>query len=353
MKTIYKFSAMLLILASIMAAGCKKVDVGYLSDNIRYGANPVVVDKGVFKIVTGIIPDNSTPPFKITLLDVRNKETGKREEAFFKESEIIVWKEKYDPKTDTTLELINAKRVKEMSLPLKVIEKSGQLMFTQATENVPPGEYLLDLQIENPNGTKKYEGITTIKVNSPVVYEISTAPYFILVEPGTGNSKRYPHDVDWFDINKIQSANTKFNITRDANGPNQIILKVYDKNGKVFPGKALEKRPNGNTFLNTWETFAYKTTVTENSVIYDYAQARFPDVYWDNQPNGVFCYYRIYDKWIESVDYVDAWNPPNSVTYKTDPNPYILQIRFDFKFNLPGTYHVDMHLTATKKDGVN
>ena len=313
MKTVYKFSAMLLILTSIIISGCKKVDVGYLSDNIRYGSNPVAVDRGVFKIVTGIIPDNSTPPFKITLLDVRNKETGKREEAFFKESEITVWKEKYDPKTDTTLELINAKRVQEMTLPLKVIEKSGQLMFTQATESVPPGEYLLDLEIENPNGTKKYEGITTIKVNNPVIYEISTAPYFLLIEPGTGNSIRYPHDVDWFDMNKIQSANTQINVTRDA----------------------------------------YKTTVTENSVIYDYAQARFPDVYWDSQPNGIFCYYRIYDKWIESVDYVDSWNPPNSLAYKTDPKSYILQLRFDFKFNLPGTYHVDMHLTATKKEGVN
>jgi len=352
MKIIYKISILTLILLTTIIAGCKKVEIGYLSDNIRYGSNPVTVDRGVFKIVTGIIPDNSTPPFKITLLDVRNKETGKREDSFFKESEITVWKEKYDPTTDTTLALIEAKREKELSLPLKIIEKSGQLMFTQATENVPAGEYLLDIEIQNPNGTKQYAGITTIKVNNPVIFEHTSAPYFILVDPANGNSIRYPHDVDWFDMSKQQSANIKFNITRDPDGPNQVILKVYDKNGNLFPGEALERRPNGDSFLNTLETFAYKTTVTDTAVIYDYAQARFPDVYWDSQPNNVLCYYRIYDKWIESADYVDGWNPPNSITYKTDPKSYILQLRFGLKFNLPGTYVCEMHLTATKKPGV-
>ncbi|MDM1047170.1 DUF5007 domain-containing protein [Sphingobacterium hotanense] len=353
MKRIYKAALSCVLLAMLVLAGCKKVDVGYLSDNIRYGSNPVVAERGVFKIVTGIIPDNSTPPFKITVLDVRNKATGQREESFFKPSEITVWKEKYDPKTDTTLALIDAKRTKEMRLPLQVIEKSGQLMFTQATEGVPVGEYLLDLKIENPNGTKEYKGITTIKINDPLLYEHVNAPYFILVDPKDGSSKRYPHDVDWFDISKQQSANMTFKVTRDANGPNQVILKVYDKNGAVFPGKALERRPNGDSFLNTMATFAYKTTVTETSVIHDYAQARFPDVYWDSQPNNILCYYRIYDKYIESVDYVDTWDPPYKITYQTDPKSYILQMRFGMKFNLPGTYLVEMHLTATKKAGVN
>ncbi|WDF69628.1 DUF5007 domain-containing protein [Sphingobacterium oryzagri] len=341
---------LLLLLANITA--CKKVEVGYLSENLRYGSNPISVDRGVFKLNTGIIPDNSTPPFKVTLVNVRNKTTGMREESFFKESPITTWKERYNPVTDTTLALINAKRTTENSLPLLVLEKSGQLVFTQATESVPAGEYLLDLEIENSSGKKRYDGITTIKMNNPVTFEHINAPYFILVNPSNGNSVRYPHDVDWFDVTKQQSGSIKFNITRNANGPNQIILKVYDKNGELFPGRALERRPSGNTFLNTMSTFAYKTTVTDTAVIYDYAQARFPDLYWDSQTNGILSYYRIYDQWIENVDYVDSWNPPNSVTYKTDPKPYILQIRFGLKFNLPGTYICEMHLRAKKKAGM-
>ncbi|WP_159636739.1 DUF5007 domain-containing protein [Sphingobacterium composti Ten et al. 2007 non Yoo et al. 2007] len=351
MKNLYKIAFNILLVVILCATSCKKVEVGYLSDNIRYGSNPVVVDKGVFKIVTGIIPDNSTPPFKVSILDVRNKETGLREEAFFKESEITVWKEKYDPKTDTTLALIDAKREKQKKLPFEIIEKSGQLMFTQATESIPPGEYLLDIVVENSKGRKEYKGITTLQVKEPLLFEHTTAPYFIMVDPKDGSSKRYPHDVDWFDINNQQSANMRFKITRDAQGPNQIILKVYDKNGAIFPGKALQRRPDGNGFLNTMATFAYKTTVTDDAVIHDYAQARFPDVYWDSQTNNILCYYRIYDEYIESADYADVWNPPYEITHKTDTKSYILQIRFGLKFNMPGTYLVEMHLAATKKPG--
>ncbi|MCA5006748.1 DUF5007 domain-containing protein [Sphingobacterium bovistauri] len=351
MKNIYKLTFNILLVVILCSTSCKEVEVGYLSENIRYGSNPVVVDKGVFKIVTGIIPDNSTPPFKISILDVRNKQTGVREEAFFKESEITVWKERYDPKTDTTLALIDAKREKQMTLPFQIIEKSGQLMFTQATDNIPTGEYLLDIVVENSKGRKEYKSITTLQVKDPLHFEHINAPYYTLVKPEDGTGVRYPHDVDWFDINNQQSATTRFEITRDAQGPNQIILKVYDKHGKVFPGKALQRRPDGTGFLKTMQTFAYKTTVTEDAVIHDYAQARFPDVYWDSQTNGILCYYRIYDEYIESADYVDVWNPPYEVTYKTDPRPYILQMRFGLKFNLPGTYLVEIHLRATKKPG--
>ena len=352
MKAVNKLSVLIGIGLSLFLAGCKKVEVGYLSDNIRYGSNPVIAERGVFKIATGIIPDNSTPPFKISIVNVRNKATGKREEAFFKTEEITVWKEKYNPLTDTTLALINAKQTKEKVIPLQVIEKSGQLLFTQATTYVPAGEYLLDLEIQNPNGSKTYEGITTIQLKDPELYATESAPYFIAVDPSTGAGVRYPHDAEWFDITKFKSGNAQFKITHDPKGPNQIILKIYDKNGKLFPGRALEKRPNGDSFLNNLSNFAYKTTNTEDAVIYDYAQARFPDVYWDSQPNGVYNYYRIYDKWIESIDYVDTWDPPKTLTYKTDPKPYILQIRFDLTFFLPGTYVCELHLAATKKAGV-
>ncbi|HKG08645.1 MAG TPA: hypothetical protein VKB19_19400, partial [Pedobacter sp.] len=111
-------SALLLLVCAVM--GCKKVTVGFLSDNIRYASNPVSVDQGVFQISNGIISDDSTPPFKITLLDVRHKATGLREEAFFKQYSVAIWKSAYNPVTDTTLELINAKRGYEKRQPLTV-----------------------------------------------------------------------------------------------------------------------------------------------------------------------------------------------------------------------------------------
>ncbi len=350
MKNRYKIFVYIGVLASLMYAGCKKIEVGYLSDNIRYGSNPIAVDQGTFYIATGIIPDASTPPFTVTLLDIRNKATGKREETFFKEYDVTVWKEKYDPKTDTTLELINSKRGIEKKLPFTVLEKSGQFMFTQATDNVPTGEYEVDIRVQNPKGTKDYKNITTIKLSPVKEYTYENVPYFIAVEANSETGIRFPYDDQWIDQTKGQSTSLILNIKRVADGPNQIVLKVYDKNGALFPGSALDRRPSGNDFLKTLATFAYKTTVTDTAVVYDYAQVRFPDVYWDSQSNGINCYYRIQSKWIQSIDYADTknWNPPTDMKYLTYDQPVKLNIRFNTKIYKAGKYIYELHLKATK-----
>jgi len=352
MKQYIKILSLILMVAAISVIGCKKIEVGFLSDNVRYAADPLTVSQGTFQISNGIISDDSTPPFKITLLDVRNKETGLREESFFKEYSISVWKTAYNPLTDTTLALINAKRGIEKQSPFRVLERSGQFLFTQATDSVPAGQYFVDIQIENPKGTKIYKGISSIIIKAAAQYEYVNTPYFLALPVGSETAIRFPYDDQWIDPEKGQSTNTTLTIRRVANAPNQIVLKVIDKNGAVFPGAALERRPSGNSYLKTLSTFAYKTTVTDTAVLYDYAQARFPDVYWDSQSNGLNCYYRIYEKWIKSIDYADnaGWNPPNETPYKTyTTQPVKINIRFNTKLNVPGKYIYELKLKVTKK----
>ncbi|MGN8069344.1 DUF5007 domain-containing protein [Mucilaginibacter sp. SG564] len=349
-KYIKLLNLVLFAVAGILS--CKKTAPGFLSDNVRYSADPLVVNQGVFLISNGIIPDNSTPPFKITLLNVRNMTTGAREETFFKEYDVPVWKTAYDPITDTTLDLINKKRAFEKKVPFSVLEKSGQFLFTQATENVPPGQYLIDIKIENPHGTKTYMGVCKVILNPIVQYEYVNTPYFIALPANSETGIRFAYDDQWIDADKGQSTTITLNIKRVAASPNQIVLKVLDKNGAVFPGAALERRPSGNSFLKTLSTFAYKTTVTDTAVLYDYAQTRFPDVYWDSQSNGLNCYYRIYDKYIASIDTADSknWNPPGQIPYGTwNKQPVKLNIRFNTKINQPGKYIYELRLKATKK----
>jgi hypothetical protein len=338
----------LLLFAVASTLSCKKTAPGFLSDNVRYSADPLIVDQSTFLISNGIIPDNSTPPFKITLLNVRNMATGKREEAFFKEYDTPIWKKAYNPLTDTTFELISQKRPIEKRLPFTVLEKSGQFLFTQATEYVPAGQYLVDIKIENPHGTKTYMGVCKIVIR-PVLPEYINTPYFTVTPINTETPIRFPYDDQWIDPGKGQSTTVTLNIKRVAATPNQIVLKVLDKNGAVFPGVALEKRP-GN--LKTLSTFAYKTTVTDTAVLYDYAQTRFPDIYWDSQSNALNCYYRIYDKYIASIDTADSknWNPPGQIPYGTwNKQPVKLNIRFNTKINQPGKYIYELRLKATKK----
>lgn len=341
----------LLILMAM--SGCKKVATGFLSDNVRYTANPLTVGQGVFLISNGIANDGSTPPFKITLLDVRNKATGVREESFFKDYDVEVWKTAYNPIVDTTKALIDAKRGIEKKRPMYVLESSGQFMFTQASNNVPPGEYLVDLQIENPNGTKAYKGICVINLTGIPDYEYVNNPYFQALPVGSETAIPFGiNENQAIDLSIGQSVNATLTIKRIASTPNQVVFKVLDKNGAVFPGRAISDRPTGNTFLKNLKTFAYKTTVTDTAILYDYAQARFPDPYWDTQQNALNCYYRIYEQWLESVDYADPlnWAPPTKMQYLTyAAQPVKINFRLNTKLNKPGKYIYELKLRVTKK----
>lgn len=337
--------------ASIIA--CKKTPVGYLSENLRYMADTLVIFQGQTLTSNGVVLDNSTPPLKVRLLNVRNKATGKREEAFFKQFKVAIWKSAFNPLTDTTEAIIKSKRDTVLKTPLTVLESSGQFVITNATENIAPGYYLVDLEVENPNGTKTFMGICTIKLNKSIDYEYTTVPYFIAVKAGTETGIRFTFDDQWINSETGQGTTVDLKIRRVADFPNQVVLKILDKNGAVFPGKALENRPNGNAFFNNLRTFAYKTTVTDTAILYDYfASTRFPDPYWDDKTNGILCYYRMYDKYIASIDTADTkkWFPPVQTPYGT----YIKQavsanIRFSTKINRPGKYIYEMKLKVTKK----
>jgi len=353
MKKIYLFGGMLcLIIAAIGFNACKKVKEGFLSDYLRYSSNPLRVNAGSFYLSQGLIPDASTPPFKVTLLNVRNKATGKRAEEFFKEYEIDIWKLPYDPRTDTTLALINAKRSRVKKTPFEVAPVSGQMVFNEGSNNIPPGEYLLDIQVENPNGTKVYNNICTIILSPQVEYEYINAPYALAVEANSETGIRFAYDADWIDANIGRSTTAWLKIKRIADFPNQVVLKFKDKNGALFAPSEYKQRPSGNTYLKSLSTFAYKTTVTDTAVLYDYATSPFPALYWDSQSNGINCYYRLNANNIASIDTASAatWGPPSQLPYGTwNKRPVKLNVRFNTRINRPGKYLYEIVLAATKK----
>lgn len=353
MKKYIKIVLLFVVLGALSFMGCKKEKIGYLSDNLRYMADTLVISQGQTITTNGIVLDNSTPPLKVTLLNIRNKATGLREEAFFKESKVAIWKSAFNPLTDTTLALLTAKRDSVLKTPISVLASSGQLVINNSTVNVPPGYYLVDLQVENPNGVKTYMGICTIKLNAPIAYEYTTVPYFTPLKAGTETALRFPYDDQWVDSEIGKGTSVELNIKRVADYPNQIVLKVLDKNGAVFPGKALQNRPSGNSFLNNLKTFTYKTTVTDTAIVYDYfPTTRFPDPYWDDKTNNILCYYRMYNEYIASTEIADPtnWFPPSLTKYKTyNEGPVNANIRFSTKLNRPGKYIYELRLKLTKK----
>ncbi|NML39605.1 DUF5007 domain-containing protein [Chitinophaga sp. G-6-1-13] len=350
MKLKYIMAVCLPIIAGLYS--CEKVETGYLSDYPRYADNPYTITQGSFKMSSGIIPDNSTPPLNITLLDVRDKATGKHAEQFFTDYDTYVWTKPYDPTRDTTFELINAKRTKAKKRPLEVLAASGQLIFSDVSTNVPPGTYTIDLQISNPRGTKQYKNICDIVVQKQKEYEYVNAPYSLAGRTDKEEAIRFAYDADWIDQLIGRSTTAWLRIKRVADEPNQVIFVVKDKNGAIFPPDAMKLRPSGGSFLKSMKTFAVKTFTNDTATIHQFATVPFPHPYWESQSNGINCYYRMYSQYVQSIDTADSknWFPPNTTPYGTwNKMPVNLNIRMNTRILVPGSYVYELTLQCTKK----
>jgi hypothetical protein len=348
-KTKYIILAGIVLLAGSFNA-CKKVQTGFLSDFVHYASNPLRVKPGVYQMSAGVLSDGSTPPFKISILDIRDKATGQTAKEFFTENDVDIWKSPYDTTKDTTLALIMAKRTVVKKLPLEVSPQSGSLIFNQSTSFVPSGNYELDLQVENVNGKKVYKNVCEIIMEqTPPDVEYINVPYFLAIDNVSEATVNFAHQNEWINPAIGQSTSALLKITRLANSPNQIVFKIKDKNGALIAPAEYKKRPSGSSFLNNYSSFSYKTTVTDTAVLYDYAQAPFPDPYFNGNPNA---YYRIEAKNFASIDTADTrnWAPPGQTPYGTwSKFPVKTYVRFNTKINKPGKYLYELMLKVTRK----
>src|SRR5690606_9076028 len=125
---------------------CKKVQDGFLSSYVRYEEFPIEIPQGRAFVSSALNPDGSAKPLDVRLLAIYDRETGQNvTETFLKKFEIPVWTGLYDPKIDTTLELIDQKRKDSLVYPISINPNSGQVEANYATINLPTGSYEFDL----------------------------------------------------------------------------------------------------------------------------------------------------------------------------------------------------------------
>jgi hypothetical protein len=141
---------------------CDKIEEGYMSSNIYYVTDPFTVEQGLTTYSEALELDNSTGPVNVELLDIRNVETGKTEEAWYSESEITFWKEKINSETDTTWEQVAAKYSMQPYPTFQVNPVGGRLEFSEGTLNVPVGEYEIDIKVSNVKETRVIRNACTI-----------------------------------------------------------------------------------------------------------------------------------------------------------------------------------------------
>lgn len=241
----------------IMLAGCNKTPIGFISNNLYYTVNPFIVNQGKTIVSEGLIADGSTTPINVKLLAVRDAATGKDASNILLKKDTVTIFTGQVLYTDSTLEAIGAKLKDSLLAPFSVNPVGGRLQFTQATNYVPIGQYVIDIQASNIRGTKTLN-------NACVINVVGASPDSILYTGYTQATSQYVV------VNHPPIANLHASIKYDAAGANKIIFVFKDKNGEYFdPAKGEVVNRPGRPYWHDWDPY-YPQVKTDTSLEYQY-----------------------------------------------------------------------------------
>lgn len=319
----YIISVACLLSVCLLVMNCKKIQEGFLSDTIRYTSPDLYCQRGLALVQSAkIYVDGSTPPITFEMLNLRDSSGGKLPGAFNTKYDVTVFKAglSFDVNTDTTIELLNAKREKINVYPMDFNKTSGQLTFNKASLNIPLGVYNFDIKATNRTASKVYPSFGIIHVIDPTMDDMFT------LEDNVDNAADLSGN-----FTAMKTPVIKF--TKVSADGARIILKISDKNGNAFNPKAGEiiKRGDRPTFENY--TRFHPIQYTDTAMICDFEVAPFPlakyvDAGGTNWNHLI--YYRIPETHI-------AFD--NMAAGKYNANP-----RFAFDIKLEGTYIVEFRL---------
>ncbi len=265
---------------------CSKIENGFLSDNIRYVNGTIYVQRGMSYVASDRIEaDGSTPPYTFKLLNLRNRETGESApEEFFTNYDVLMFKEGmvFNAVTDTTVDLLNAKRETISTTPMVFNESSGQLIFNRSSSNLPLGEYIFDIEMTNGKGTKLFKNVGEINVVDPTIEDMFEVTY----QAATGSNASETFTT---------TTAPQLSCQKVSDEGARVILKIVDKNGNAFNPEAGEviKRGDRPTFES--HVKFNPVVVTDTALICDYEVAPFPLTNYDDGTTdwGYLIYYRI------------------------------------------------------------
>jgi hypothetical protein len=328
MKRIFKIVLIITVVLSL-AWACRKIEVGYLSDYVKYAVPAIFVTQGSDYVSAALAKDGSTLPLSVEMLEIRNKETGQVATDLLTPHPIMVWKKVYNYKTDITEALVMAKLESKEMPAFELNNVSGQIRFNSNTRYATGKNYEADLRISNVRGSKIFKGIAQIVLTplAPVVYSGGTT---ITITDKAANTTFYTL-VENIDLEKAgTSAICKVTKISNESAPGiTVILKAVDKNGVPFsPKKGEVKRGYPGSVLPSFDDTSINTVDNDDAIVYHFPVLPFPFYTWYNA--APLMYYNIVDTAVGAIS-VAGYNPARV---------YYLKFRTNMKFYEPGTWEI-------------
>jgi hypothetical protein len=300
----------------LAAAACKKVQDGYLSQQIRYVDNPIVISRGQDQQTIPVSNDGSSAPVVYELLDIRDANTHAHADSFYANFSRYEWTGQFDASTDTTVALLNAKRKQVDTPPFEFNVHTGSFTFFGTSIHVPAGTYEFDIKASNQNGSREFKNIGTITMQDVDPYVIGAGGCAWFLDGANDNGDLGVPSVD---------------IVRTSTEGTNIILKIEDENGKPFnpAGGEIIARGDRSNFA-TYAQF-HPLVLTDTTMTCNFETVPFPLA---QSAYGYLIYYRIPSQFVK----VDAGFAPTSAqVYSVNP-------RFQFNIYQSGTYEVTVKM---------
>lgn len=358
--------AAVLVAAILVFAACTKYGNGFISPYLQYAVNQFTITRGRIASSYTLNTDGSDIPLHVKWTHIYDS-TGKVvDDLFSKTYPVAIWTAAYDPNTDKTYAAIMAKRSIANLPPIVVNEHNGTIEANPATIYLPLGTYTMDLEVSNSAGTQQLKKIMTIVIadGKPLETAPETGSFSLSLlvantasgagAAGGGNGGTL--------FNGVNNPFVDYTVTRLADTPNLLVIKVTDKNGVVFNPKAGEvaKRPNSGLnpnppFLQNLQDYAPDTfAATDTAMSLKYPLTPFPIA---SLGNGFNMYYRIPTQYVR-IDSTTAWTSNNAGifyqgtadshykgVYTNDKFDYALRI--PMRIQVPGSYQINIRLLNT------
>ncbi len=337
MKIINKIAIVILAMASLTWA-CRKIEVGYLSDYIKYQNPTLYLMPGTNTVTGPLMEDGSTMPLHVEMVEIRNSETGEVATDLLTERPVTTWKEVYDWEVDTTMAQLEKKLEITDQPAFKLNEVSGQMTWNTNTMYAEGTNYEFDLKISNVRGSKIYENIGQVELLplESVTWNGQTRLQIKQIGADGKTTTVYSKFENMDDLINGTSVAHQVNKLSDEGAPGIIVhLRTVDKNDVPFnpaDGEVLGSWPGYN--LPHLANASVDTEVLDDEIIYKFPVLPFPyaGALWYNK--NPFMYYYIPDKAIGVVDSEELSSPYDPAL------SYWLNFRIRIFINEPGEWEI-------------
>lgn len=353
MKKIINF---LIIMA--LVSSCVQPEVGYMSDNIHALQDTIFVPRGVFLTTPPPAIEGSTYPLHWEITDITDA-GGNLTNELLDTHEILTWKEAFNPNTDTTLELAEAKLELTEHPSILLNDVSGQFAFTQASKFVDNDIFHVNMKASNVRGERQLDNFTVIKMQPflPVEFPVEMRSRLNLVKAAGGLSALQTVSIkNGFDDNVpsvLDGTHSHITITKISDEPSlgvKVKMIIADSYGTTLDPSKVLFYPSGASYLQNFHDNSVETVTDSEGTIFSLPAPPFPQ--YSRNGWGDLMYY-ITSRDAFTVD-TEAWEAENGTKdwtpFMNSDNEIVNQayIRWGIKINDSGTWEIKMRIPYTK-----